>query len=182
MTQTTVQTTARLAWFFTPTTELDASTCARRPMAASRHASRPTENRSAELREELMRTDPRKACANEKQLLGWAIVHDLIAHPFMVATGYSRLSLKFHDATSQRAWPRLALKNEQRTFTIPSDRFGALQVTRLAARGFYEIQHPLIDHRFVVKAEGVADAADQAEEWFSSLTALIPESEIARHE
>lgn len=127
-----------------------------------------------------MRTDPRKACANEKQLLGWAIVHDLIAHPFMVLTGYSRASLRFHDATSQRAWPRLVIANERRVFSIPNDRFGTFQVTRLAARGFYEVQHPIINHRLIVKADGVADAADQADEWFASLTDLIPESEVSQ--
>ena len=127
-----------------------------------------------------MRTDPRKACANEQQLLGWAIVHDLIAHPLMVLTGYSQLSLRFHDATSKRAWPRLLIANERSVFSIPNDRFGAFRVTRLAARGFYEVQHPIINHRLIVKADGVADAADQAEEWFASLTDLIPESEVSQ--
>lgn len=128
-----------------------------------------------------MRTDPRNACANEKQLLGWAIVHDLIAHPFMALTGYSPLSLRFHDATSKRAWPRPAVSYREGTFSVPSDRFGTLKVRRLAPRGFYEIQHPLIDHKFVVKADGIDDAAEQAEEWFVSLVELIPESEV-RHD
>lgn len=53
-----------------------------------------------------MKTDPNKGCKNEYQRLGWAVLHDLIAHPLMVLTGYSKLSLKFHDFTSHRAWPR----------------------------------------------------------------------------
>jgi hypothetical protein len=124
-----------------------------------------------------MRTDPRKACANEKQLLGWAIVHDLLAHPFMVLTGYCPVSLRFHDATSQRAWPRPA-PGAALPSSVASDRFGSLLVTRLPS-GFYEIQHPVIAHRFGVKAKDVADAVEQAEEWFASLVELIPESEVS---
>lgn len=126
-----------------------------------------------------MRTDPRKACANENQLLWWAIVHDLIAHPFMVLAGYSSLSLRFHDATSERAWPRAAVSYRDGTLSVPTDRFGNLTVRRLGQRGFYEIQHPVIAHRLVVKADGVQDAADQAEEWFCSLVELIPESGVS---
>ncbi len=53
-----------------------------------------------------MRTDPRKAYANEQEAAFWAALHDLVAHPLMVLTWYSRLSLTFHDWTSRRAWPR----------------------------------------------------------------------------
>lgn len=53
-----------------------------------------------------MRVDPRIGCANEEELLGWAIMHDLLAHPLMVITGYSQWSLRFHNFTSLKAWPR----------------------------------------------------------------------------
>lgn len=53
-----------------------------------------------------MMTDPRKACANEGERLLWALVHDGIAHPLMAITLFSRLSVAFHDWTSQLAWPR----------------------------------------------------------------------------
>lgn len=53
-----------------------------------------------------MRTDPRIACANERQRLLWAIAHDALAHPLMVLTAYCGLSLRFHDWTSHKAWPR----------------------------------------------------------------------------
>lgn len=53
-----------------------------------------------------MRTDPRNACANEHQRLLWAVVHDALAHPLMALTGYCAASLRFHDWTSHRAWPR----------------------------------------------------------------------------
>lgn len=53
-----------------------------------------------------MRTDPRDACKNERQRLLWAIVHDGLAHPLMVLTGYCKAALRFHDWTSYKAWPR----------------------------------------------------------------------------
>ncbi|MFM0013710.1 hypothetical protein [Paraburkholderia sediminicola] len=121
-----------------------------------------------------MRTDPRKACANEKQLFGWAVVHDLIAHPLMVLTAYSRLSIAIHDATSLRAWPRDTRPAFDPVW-IPSDRFGLLRITETPA-GFFEIEHGRIRHRFVVKAADITDAVEQAEEWFESLAELIPHS------
>ena len=54
-----------------------------------------------------MRTDPRGACANEHQRLLWALVHDGLAHPLMALTGWSKWSLRFHDWTSHKAWPRV---------------------------------------------------------------------------
>ncbi len=126
-----------------------------------------------------MRTDPRKACANEKQLLGWAILHDLIAHPAMVLTGYSKLSLRFHDATSRRAWPLAVEPVPNEPVLVPSDRFGTLRVVQTAT-GFFEIAHGRIAHRFVVKAIDVSDAIEQAEEWFGSLSEFIPESDASR--
>lgn len=53
-----------------------------------------------------MRTDPRKACANKEERLLWALVHDGLAHVLMALTFYSAWSVRFHDWTSQRAWPR----------------------------------------------------------------------------
>lgn len=53
-----------------------------------------------------MRTDPRKGCANERQTLCWALIHDGLAHLLMALTGYSKWSLRFHDYTSHKAWPR----------------------------------------------------------------------------
>lgn len=52
-----------------------------------------------------VRTDPNKACDRPGHL-GWAVVHDLLAHPFMAATGFSRIGVRFHDWTSHKAWPR----------------------------------------------------------------------------
>lgn len=53
-----------------------------------------------------MRTDPRCACANERQRLLWALVHDGLAHPLMALAGWPRWALRFHDWTSHKAWPR----------------------------------------------------------------------------
>jgi len=127
-----------------------------------------------------VRTDPRKACANEEQLLWWAVVHDLIAHPFMVLTGYSRASIAFHDATSQRAWPRKSVTEPGPVF-VPSDRYGLLRVTQTPG-GFFQIEHGRIAHRYGVKADNVSDAVEQAEEWFSSLADLIPHSSLTQGE
>lgn len=125
-----------------------------------------------------MRTDPREACANEKQLLGWAIIHDLIAHPFMVLTGYSPVSLRFHDTTSRLAWPRTTTAIAPfEIAVVPNDRWGLLLVTRTPA-GFYEIKHPIFAHRFGVRAINIDEAVEQAEEWFASLMDLIPGSEV----
>lgn len=53
-----------------------------------------------------MKTDPNKGCKNVSERLGWAIVHDLVAHPIMALTGYSSISMRFHNFTSHKAWPR----------------------------------------------------------------------------
>lgn len=53
-----------------------------------------------------MRTDPRDACANERQRLLWALIHDGLAHPLMALTGYCKAAVAFHDWTSHKAWPR----------------------------------------------------------------------------
>lgn len=53
-----------------------------------------------------MKTDPNKGCKNVTEKLGWAIVHDLVAHPLMAVTRYSNLSMRFHNYTSHKAWPR----------------------------------------------------------------------------
>ena len=53
-----------------------------------------------------MRTDPRIACANERQRLLWALIHDGLAHPLMALTGYCKAAVAFHDYTSHKAWPR----------------------------------------------------------------------------
>lgn len=53
-----------------------------------------------------MKTDPRDACKHQRQRLCWALLHDLVAHPLMALTLYSRWSIRFHDWTSHKAWPR----------------------------------------------------------------------------
>lgn len=53
-----------------------------------------------------MKTDPNKGCKNQTEKLGWAVLHDLVAHPVMALTGYSNISMRFHNYTSHKAWPR----------------------------------------------------------------------------
>lgn len=53
-----------------------------------------------------MKTDPNEHCTKYEQCLGWAMVHDLIAHPVMALTCYCNLAVRFHDWTSRKAWRR----------------------------------------------------------------------------
>lgn len=53
-----------------------------------------------------MKVDPNSACVRHVERRGWAILHDLVAHPLMALTGYSTLARRFHDFTSRKAWPR----------------------------------------------------------------------------
>jgi hypothetical protein len=55
----------------------------------------------------MMKTDPNLHCINFEQRLIWAMIHDIIAHPFMGLTMYSRISIEFHNYTSQKAWKRI---------------------------------------------------------------------------
>jgi len=52
------------------------------------------------------KVDPINHCVKFRQNLLWALVHDLVAHPMMAITGYSVLSIKFHNMTSRKAWQR----------------------------------------------------------------------------
>lgn len=53
-----------------------------------------------------MKTDPNNHCVTFKQHLGWAIIHDVIAHPLMGITLYCKWSRDFHNFTSHKAWKR----------------------------------------------------------------------------
>lgn len=114
-----------------------------------------------------MRNDPRAACANETERCGWAIVHDLIAHPLMALTLWSGPALRFHDWTSMRAWPRVVPTPGQ-VLTMLSRRYGAL-VVRLHDDGIYGVQHPSINHEYVTKAADAVAAVELAERWFDGL-------------
>lgn len=53
-----------------------------------------------------MKTDPNEGCNDKEERAGWAFLHDAVSHPFMALTGYSRWSIRFHNYTSNKAWPR----------------------------------------------------------------------------
>jgi hypothetical protein len=54
-----------------------------------------------------MKLDSNLHCVNFKQHLGWALVHDIIAHPLMALSLYKiDVFIKFHNFTSQKAWKR----------------------------------------------------------------------------
>lgn len=115
-----------------------------------------------------MRTDPREACANEKERWGWAIVHDLVAHGLMAVTNYSALSLRFHDWTSHKAWPRVVPFNAEPV--VMHGRYGAVMVQEQSP-GFWKVQHPTVRHAIVTKAADAVDALTTAEAWFDTLAA-----------
>lgn len=96
-----------------------------------------------------MKTDPRKACANTKEDWLWARLHDAIAHPFMVLTNYSGLSLRFHDYTSAKAWPRPVRFKRTYSFTFPTP-WGFVDIFEFAP-GFYEFSHPRVDNGHVYR-------------------------------
>jgi hypothetical protein len=51
-----------------------------------------------------MKLDPNKWCINFEQHLGWALIHDCVAHPLMALTLYKvQIFLDFHNYTSQKA-------------------------------------------------------------------------------
>lgn len=74
----------------------------------------------------VVRTDPRAACANERQRFWWAVLHDVVAHPLMALTGWSKWALRFHDWTSHKAWPRAQVRRPLR-FVRRTERFTYVQ-------------------------------------------------------
>ncbi|MDN7825128.1 hypothetical protein QZN01_20970 [Burkholderia cenocepacia] len=116
-----------------------------------------------------MKTDPRAACANTEERLLWALVHDGIAHPLMALTNFSRLSLRFHDYTSSRAWPRKpSCANEPvRCFHVMS-RWGVMTITH-DAPGIWRARHPRVAHEYRTCATSAAEMLQKADAWFQEL-------------
>lgn len=110
-----------------------------------------------------MKTDPRKACANAEEKRGWAILHDLVAHPLLILTNYSIWSLAFHDYTSHKAWPRTGRK-EMTVATI----YGRLKVIEVSP-GVYSVQHGFVAHKIVTTADSALHAVHKALDWFDIL-------------
>ena len=117
-----------------------------------------------------MMADPRKACANNRESLGWALLHDAVAHPLMALTLYSHWALRFHDYTSTHAWPRATPETSAGTgaVIITSNGFGEITMTELST-GIYSVQHPRVAHTFVTNAEDFVEAANKAIPWFRLL-------------
>ncbi len=113
-----------------------------------------------------MRTDPRAACANSTESFWWAILHDLVAHPLMAFTAYSKVSLRFHDWTSHYAWPRVTA--HPRTVRTVMSKFGMVTATEIGA-GVYSVQHPRVMHAFVTNALGPDHAISKSIDWFTIL-------------
>lgn len=116
-----------------------------------------------------MKTDPRIACENVSERKGWAFLHDAIAHPLMALTNWSAWSMRFHDWTSHRAWPRVPQSSTGEIFKVRSKYHGELEVKRVA-RGVYQVKHSAIEHWFTTKALDILEAAELAEVWFLTLS------------
>lgn len=118
-----------------------------------------------------MRTDPRKACKNEKERRGWAFLHDLLAHPFMAVTLWARASIRFHNWTSLKAWPRekASLEWWPMKVLLKTEHWGLLTATEIA-RDVWSIDHPTVLHTIrVTDKRGGASAIAQATKWFDEL-------------
>lgn len=115
-----------------------------------------------------MKTDPNQACANAEERWGWALVHDLIAHPLMALFGWHGWTLQFHDYTSRRAWPR-DLSAKPGEWVEAETGFYRLQVRETTVPGLYEVKCPFMNHTYGTKADNHEDAALAAEEWFLTL-------------
>jgi hypothetical protein len=124
-----------------------------------------------------MKTDPRKACANTKEKLFWAIVHDLIAHALMALTLYSSASVRFHNWTSLRAWPRPS-KPVLESDWVAELISGQEVVISNVSPGVYSISHPTMAHKLVTNAEGKQDALRKGLRWFRNLSVDFPEFTI----
>lgn len=114
-----------------------------------------------------MRTDPRAACANTKENLLWALVHDTLAHPLMAVTNYSKLALRFHDWTSFHAWPRVRPAQLRTPVSMPS-KWG-LMVAVEVQPNFWRIQHPSMDNALVQYGTDAVAVLETAEAYFQSL-------------
>lgn len=108
-----------------------------------------------------MKTDPSKACPNEEQKFIWAFIHDFVSHPLMALTGWSALSLAFHDWTSHKAWPREmpVLAGSELEF-----------ISGVGKVIVYRFVHPKVNHHFVTTGTDKADAQRKANDWFIQLS------------
>ena len=128
-----------------------------------------------------MRTDPRIACANEHELFWWAILHDLIAHPFMALTFYSGLSLRFHDWTSRHAWPRNEDADEHvvdraaypvlevDAWSPMKSKYVRLGIYSTTMEGFWMIDFGHRYHALTVKEETAQAAMKRGVDWLFDL-------------
>lgn len=105
-----------------------------------------------------MRTDPRAACANAEERLGWAVVHDAIAHPLMALTNYSGWAVAFHDWTSHRAWPRKPDFRETHVITAHTDDCGLCAAWNDVVPGIFCIKHGKRDLLVRLQARDAEDA------------------------
>lgn len=124
-----------------------------------------------------MRLDPRKACDSVKDSFFWAFVHDVIAHPFSALTLYSSPSVRFHNWTSEKAWPR-----KKSAFVPAPDVIiplphlphlpGGVKFMKVSqlSPDVWEISHPRVNHQLRTSAKDQKEATEKAVKWFCELS------------
>ncbi|TPQ45804.1 hypothetical protein C2U71_11075 [Burkholderia ubonensis] len=117
-----------------------------------------------------MKTDPRTACENTEERLLWALVHDGIAHPLMAVSKFSHWSLRFHDYTSVRAWPRKPVHVEEPLSSFHfASRWGVMSITE-DVPGIWRARHPRVSHDYRTCADSADDMFAKADAWFQELS------------
>lgn len=119
-----------------------------------------------------MRTDPRTACANADERLGWALLHDFVAHPLMALFFWCPWTVRFHDWTSARAWPRVPDVPAAMVVSRVS-RYGVI-AARLDSPGYWRVFHGKFSHAVTIKTDDPDEAIRQAVVWFSELAEFMP--------
>lgn len=121
-----------------------------------------------------MRTDPNEACTNTREDFFWAFVHDAVSHPLMALSLYSDWSLRFHNYTSHRAWPRVpSTSHAEGLVSWEDSKQRAYRLTWTRQEDFWTFRHPYINHDVTVKAPDLPAAYRQMDEWFMSLEEVL---------
>jgi hypothetical protein len=55
-----------------------------------------------------MKLDPNRLDYGYREFKAWAVAHDLIFHPLLAISLYSRWAIRLHAWSSNKAWPRRA--------------------------------------------------------------------------
>jgi hypothetical protein len=120
-----------------------------------------------------MRTDPRKACDSGREVLFWAFVHDLIAHGAMAIFFWAEWTLRFHNWTSEKAWPRKskgqAVEGKWKEIGPPLSPALIFKAQEISP-GIWRVRHPRAAHEYTTTAESKYQAWAKAYKSFCELS------------